>query len=96
MNTSDAFTLILNSWKSWSCRIFACSRALSTSASGFGSPYFSSRCRSSDPAFTPIRMEQPWSRAALMTSRTRSALPMLPGLMRRHAAPLSAASMARR
>ena len=51
---------------------------------------------SSEPALTPMRMEQPWSRAALMTSRTRSAEPMLPGLMRRHAAPASAASMARR
>ena len=69
--------------------------ALSTSASGLGSPYFSSRCFSSEPAFTPMRMEQPWSRAALMTSFTRSSLPMLPGLMRRQAAPLSAASMAR-
>ena len=69
--------------------------ALSTSASGFGSPYFSSRCRSSEPAFTPIRIEQPWSRAALTTSFTRSWLPMLPGLMRRQAAPLSAASIAR-
>ena len=45
---------------------------------------------------TPMRIEQLWSRAAWITSRTRSALPMLPGLMRRHAAPLSAASIARR
>jgi hypothetical protein len=47
------------------------------------------------PALTPMRMEQPWSRAAFTTSFTRSALPMLPGLMRRHAAPAFAASMAR-
>ena len=33
--------------------------------------------------------------AALTTSLTRSAEPMLPGLMRRHAAPASAASSAR-
>ena len=95
MNTSLAFTLILNSWKSWSCRIFACSSALSTSASGFGSPYFSSRCLSRLPAFTPIRIEHPWSRAAFTTSRTRSELPMLPGLIRKQAAPLCAASIAR-
>ena len=72
------------------------SRALSTIASGQGSPYFSSRCFSRQPALTPMRIEQPWSRAAAITSRTRSAEPMLPGLMRRQAAPASAASMARR
>ena len=70
--------------------------ALSTIASGQGSPYFSSRCCSKLPALTPMRMEQPWSRAALMTSFTRAELPILPGLMRKHAAPLSGASMARR
>jgi hypothetical protein len=32
-----------------------------------------------------MRIEQPWSRAACTTSRTRCALPMLPGLMRRRA-----------
>ncbi len=95
MNTSDAFTLILNSWKSLSCRILACSSALSTSASGFGSPYFSSRCRSRLPALTPIRMEQPWSRGGLDHLPHALGLPMLPGLMRRQAAPLWAASMAR-
>ena len=47
--------------------------ALSTMASGQGSPYFSSRSRSSEPALTPMRMEQPWSVAAWITSRTRSA-----------------------
>ena len=72
------------------------SSPLSTIASGQGSPYFSSRCFSRLPALTPIRIEQPWSRAALITSRTRSAEPMLPGLIRRHAAPASAASIARR
>ena len=34
-------------------------------------------------------------RGAAMTSRTRSSEPMLPGLIRRHAAPASAASSAR-
>ena len=72
------------------------SSPLSIIASGQGSPYFSSRCRSRLPALTPIRIEQPWSRAALITSRTRSFEPMLPGLIRRQAAPASAASMARR
>ncbi len=42
-----------------------------------------------------MRMEQPWSLAACTTSRTRAAEPMLPGLIRRHAAPAVAASMAR-
>ena len=56
------------------------SSPLSTIASGQGSPYFSSRWRSRLPAFTPIRMEQPWSRAALMTSLTRFSSPMLPGV----------------
>ena len=41
-----------------------------------------------------MRIEQPWSLAAWTTSRTRSAEPMLPGLMRRQAAPASAASIA--
>jgi hypothetical protein len=95
MKMSDAFTEILNSWKSWSCRIRACDSALSTIASGQGSPYFSRRSRSSEPALTPMRIEQPWSRAALITSRTRSAEPMLPGLILRHAAPALAASMPR-
>ena len=50
---------------------------------------------SSEPALTPIRIEQPWSRAASITSRTRWGEPMLPGLMRRQAAPALAASMPR-
>ena len=45
---------------------------------------------SSEPALTPIRIEHPWSRAACKTSRTREALPILPGLIRRQAAPASA------
>ena len=54
---------------------------------GAGLAIFSSRSRSSEPALTPMRIEQPWSLAALTTSLTRSALPILPGLMRRQAAP---------
>ena len=44
---------------------------------------------------TPIRIEQPFALAARTTSATRSLLPMLPGLILRHAAPASAASSAR-
>ncbi len=96
MKTSDALQEILNSWKSLSCRMRMWSSPDSIIAAGQGSRYFSSRCFSSDPAFTPIRIEQPWSRAAAITSRTRSAEPMLPGLIRRQAAPASAASIPRR
>ena len=67
-----------------------CSSPLSTMASGHGSPYFSNRCFSRLPPFTPMRMAQPWSLAALITSCTRSGLPMFPGLMRKHAAPACA------
>ena len=56
------------------------SSALSTSASGHGSPYFSSRSFSRLPALTPMRIAQPLARAAAMTSLTRSAEPMLPGI----------------
>jgi hypothetical protein len=63
---------------------------------GAGLGVFLQQVLSRLPALTPMRMEQPWSLAARTTSRTRSAEPMLPGLMRRQAAPASAASMARR
>jgi hypothetical protein len=67
----------------------------STIASGQGSPYLSRRCFSRLPAFTPIRIAQSWSRAALMTSFTRFSSPILPGLILRQAAPASAASIPR-
>ena len=51
------------------------SSALSTSASGQGSPYFSSRSFSRLPALTPMRIAQPLALAALTTSRTLSAEP---------------------
>ena len=54
-----------------------CSSPLSTIASGHGSPYFSSRSFSRLPAFTPIRIEQLLSFAALITSRTRQARHLL-------------------
>ena len=43
--------------------------ALSTSASGQGSLYFSSKVLSNEPAFTPILIEQLLSLAALTTSK---------------------------
>ena len=95
MKMCEAFTRVVNWWKSWSCGMRAWRRALSTMASGQGSPNCSKRSRSSEPPLTPMRMEQPWSRAAWMTSRTRSGEPILPGLIRRQAAPALAASMPR-
>ena len=41
----------------------------------------------SEPAFTPILIAQLLSFAALITSLTRSADPMLPGLILKHDAP---------
>ena len=46
------------------------------------------------PAFTPILIAQLFSFAALTTSLTLSTLPILPGLILRHAAPASADSKA--
>ena len=61
--------------------------ALSTRASGVGSPNRCRRCFSSEPAFTPIRMGTLRSAAALVTSCTRQVAPMLPGLIRRQSTP---------
>ena len=62
--------------------------ALSTSASGVGWPYFSSRLFSRLPPFTPMRMGIWWRRgSSLPTARTWASPPMLPGLMRILAAP---------
>ena len=69
--------------------------ALSTNALGFGSEYLSSISFSKLPALTPIRIEQLLFYAALITSFTFSSDPILPGLIRKHAAPFSAASKAR-
>ena len=73
--------------------IFLC--ALSTKASGHGSLYFSKISFSSEPAFTPILIEQPLFFAALNTSCTFDLSPILPGLILKHFAPFSAASIAR-
>ena len=68
--------------------------ALSTSASGQGSLYFSKISFSKDPALTPTLIEQLLSRAALTTSLIFLILPILPGFILKQLAPLSAASIA--
>ena len=68
--------------------------ALSTKASGLGSEYFSNICFSKLPPFTPTLIEQLLSFAALITSLILSTLPILPGFILTHAAPLLAASIA--
>ena len=49
---------------------------------------------SKDPPLTPILIEQSLSLAALTTSSTLSIDPILPGLILKHDAPDSAASIA--
>ena len=68
--------------------------ALSTNASGHGSLYFSNKSFSRDPAFTPILIEQSLFFAADINSFILFLSPIFPGLIIRHAAPLSAASIA--
>src|SRR5215212_6717628 len=80
--------------KSSSSRMRASFSADSTSASGVGAPYFSSRSFSSEPAFTPILIGTPRSLASLAMSRTLSWYLMLPGLIRRPWMPASRAAMA--
>ena len=58
LKISDDFTLILKLKKSLSSNNLILYKALSTKASGQGSLYFSNKFRSSDPALTPIRIEQ--------------------------------------
>ena len=71
-------------------------RALSTMPSGVAPLYFLRMSFSSDPAFTPMRMGMPRSRAQSATARTFRAPPIFPGLIRRPSAPARAAAMARR
>ena len=68
--------------------------ALSTKASGQGSLNFSKMSFSSDPALTPILIEQSLFFAALITSLNFSLSPIFPGFILKHFAPLSAASKA--
>ncbi len=79
--------------KSCSSKRDASHRADSASASGVALPYFWSRRRSSEPAFTPMRIGVPWSLAALAISLTWSSnFLMLPGLTRTAAQPASIAA----
>ena len=71
-----------------------CLLADSTIASGHGSPYFSSKSFSKLPALTPILIEHELSLAAFITYWTFDSLPIFPGLILKHAAPDSAASIA--
>ena len=91
---SEDFTLILKLVKSLSSRIFIFNFALSTNASGFGSEYLSKTCFSRLPEFTPTRIEQLLSFAALITSLILSVLPIFPGFILMHAAPFFADSIA--
>ena len=70
-------------------------RALSTKASGQGSLYFSNISLSSDPAFTPILIEQSLSFAARIISLIFFLSPIFPGFILKHFAPLFADSKAR-
>ncbi|CAM5372418.1 hypothetical protein SHIRM173S_08681 [Streptomyces hirsutus] len=65
----------------------------SASASGVALPYFRSSRRSSEPAFTPIRIGVPCSPAAFAISLTLSSnCLMLPGFTRTAAQPASIAA----
>src|SRR5262245_6041585 len=80
--------------KSSSSRIRASFSADSTSASGVGAPYRSSRSLSSEPAFTPIRIGTPRHLASRAITRTLSWYLMLPGLIRSPWIPASSAAIA--
>ncbi len=90
---SLCLTEILKSWKSCSSKRLASQTALSTSASGVALPYFSSRRGSSEPAFTPMRIETSAAFARRAISPTWSSnLRMLPGFTRTAAQPASIAA----
>jgi len=90
---SLCLTEILKSWKPCSSNNEASQTADSTSASGVALPYLARSRGSSDPAFTPIRSETPWSLAAWAISLTLSSnFLMLPGFTRTAAQPASIAS----
>ena len=74
--------------------IFIFLKALSTRASGQGSLYFSRMSFSSEPALTPILIEQLLFFAAEITSAILFVSPIFPGFIRRQSAPFSAASIA--
>ena len=91
---SEDLTLTLKLKKSSSSIILIFLRALSTKASGQGSLYFSRISFSSEPALTPILIAQPLFFAADTTDFIFSFSPILPGLILKHLAPFSAASIA--
>ncbi len=87
------FTEILMSWNPCSSNSEHSHNADSTSASGVALPYFSSSRRSSEPAFTPIRIGTPASPAAFAISLTLSSnCRMFPGFTRTAAHPASIAA----
>ena len=71
-------------------------KAESTMAWGVTPPYFSNRGFSREPPLTPMRMGMFRRAQAWATAFTRSAPPMLPGLMRILSAPAATHSRARR
>src|SRR4051794_11535499 len=90
---SLCLTEILKSRKPCSSKSDASHSADSTSASGVALPYFSSRRLSSEPAFTPIRIDTPASAAAFAIAATWSSnFLMLPGFTRTAAQPASIAA----
>src|SRR5450830_842980 len=90
---SWCLTEILKSWKPCSSNNDASQTADSTSASGVALPYLASNRGSSEPAFTPIRIDTPASVAAAAISLIWSSnLWMLPGLTRTAAQPASIAA----
>ncbi len=90
MNTSDDLRLSLN-WSKFSASSNSILRSAdSTIAVAFGSLYLRSRSLPKEPALTPIRMGIFRSLQALTTDRTRSLLPIFPGLIRKQSTPSSA------
>src|SRR5450756_2509226 len=90
---SWCLTEILKSRKPCSSNSEASHTADSTNASGVALPYFASSRGSSEPAFTPIRIDTPASVAAAAISLIWSSnLRMLPGLTRTAAQPASIAA----
>src|SRR3954469_473276 len=90
---SLCFTEILMSRKPCSSNSEASQSADSTSASGVALPYLASSRLSSEPAFTPIRIDTPASAAARAMAPTWSSKArMLPGFTRTPAQPASMAA----
>ncbi|MPN63279.1 hypothetical protein SDC9_211036 [bioreactor metagenome] len=72
------------------------SMALSTRPSAVTPLYFSTRCFSREPLFTPTRIGTWYSFALSTTACTRSLAPIFPGLILILSAPFSIAAIARR